>query len=115
MLLIHGGAFADWFVPLVTRVDGEGFRIIRVRLAGYGPNQSVTSISLPDHARRLAELLAVLNTSGHTGPATRRASNPDHQGSERPASTFAAQPRWFVTLLAGGQLGDTGTEMDLRE
>lgn len=74
LLLVHGGVFADWFVPLVARASWEGFRVIRVRRAGYGPKPPATSVSLQDHARHLADLLAVLNISrahvaGHSSGA----------------------------------------------
>jgi pimeloyl-ACP methyl ester carboxylesterase len=73
-LLVHGGVFADWFVPLVANASWEGFRVIRVRRAGYGPKSPATSLSMQDHARHLADLLAVLNINrthlaGHSSGA----------------------------------------------
>jgi hypothetical protein len=29
LLLVHGGVFTDWFLPLATSTALEGFRIIR--------------------------------------------------------------------------------------
>jgi len=74
LLLVHGGVFADWFSPLATSVALEGFRVIRVRRAGYGPVAPSEPISLRDHASHLAALLASLHmervhVAGHSSGA----------------------------------------------
>jgi len=56
LLLVHAGVFADWFVPLAASKTLDGFRVIRVRRAGYGPNAPKHSLTLQDHARHLAAL-----------------------------------------------------------
>ena len=38
LLLVHAGVFANWFVPMAASRVLEGFRVIRVRRAGYGRN-----------------------------------------------------------------------------
>jgi len=72
--LVHGGVFADWFLPLATSVALESFRVIRVRRAGYGPLAPMEPISLRDHARHLAVLLTSLHLekvhlAGHSSGA----------------------------------------------
>ena len=74
LLLVHGGVFADWFLPLATSVALESFRVIRVRRPGYGPRAPMEPISLRDHARDLAVLLTSLHLekvhlAGHSSGA----------------------------------------------
>ena len=74
LLLVHGGVFADWFLPLATSAALEGLRIIRVRRAGYSRVPPSEPISLRDHARHLAALLASLHiekvhVAGHSSGA----------------------------------------------
>ena len=60
LLLVHAGVFADWFAPM-TRSDAlHGFRVIRVRRAGYGPN-APKGPTLQDHANHLWTLSRVLH------------------------------------------------------
>jgi len=61
LLLVHAGVFADWFVPLANSTALDGFRIIRVRRAGYGTVAPSTPVSLHHHAQHLARLLGALN------------------------------------------------------
>ncbi len=60
ILLVHGGVFADWFLPLSASSTLDGFRVIRVRRAGYGPNAPELHLSLADHAGHLAALADLL-------------------------------------------------------
>jgi pimeloyl-ACP methyl ester carboxylesterase len=65
LLLVHGGVFADWFLPLAESETLRGFHVIRVRRAGYGRTPPPASVSLNEHARHLALLLRSL----HVGTA----------------------------------------------
>ena len=42
ILLVHAGAFSDWFAPVAATAELNGFRVIRLRRAGY-VNGSVPS------------------------------------------------------------------------
>ena len=61
VLLVHAGVFADWFVPLAASPVLDGFRVIRLRRAGYlsGPPPA-RHLTLRDHARHAAALLDAL-------------------------------------------------------
>jgi pimeloyl-ACP methyl ester carboxylesterase len=61
ILLVHAGVFADWFLPLAESDTLRGFRVIRVRRAGYGPTPPSAPVSIREHARHLAALLKLLN------------------------------------------------------
>lgn len=56
LLLVHAGVFGDWFLPLAASPTLDGFRVIRVHRAGYGPNAPAHHLTLGDHARHLATL-----------------------------------------------------------
>jgi pimeloyl-ACP methyl ester carboxylesterase len=56
LLLVHGGVFANWFAPMFASHTLDGFRIIRVRRAGYGPRVPKNSLTIQDHANHLAGL-----------------------------------------------------------
>jgi pimeloyl-ACP methyl ester carboxylesterase len=58
ILLVHGGVFADWFVPLAASQTLSAFTVFLVRRAGYGQNSPKQSLSVKDHARHLAALAA---------------------------------------------------------
>src|SRR5438128_1600123 len=61
LLLIHAGVFADWFVPLASSPILEGFRVIRVRRAGYKAGSAPTShVTIGAHAQHCAALLDAL-------------------------------------------------------
>lgn len=60
LLLVHAGVFADWFLPMAASESLDGFRIIRVRRAGYGPNAPKRPLTLQDHASHLAALSDLL-------------------------------------------------------
>jgi pimeloyl-ACP methyl ester carboxylesterase len=74
ILLVHAGAFADWFVPLAASPTLDGFRIIRIRRAGYGPKAPTSHLSIRDHANHLlalADLLGIqkAHVVGHSSGA----------------------------------------------
>src|SRR5215469_4458386 len=56
LLLVHGGVFADWFVPLATSQTLFGLTVFLVRRAGYGETPPKQTLSMKDHARHLAVL-----------------------------------------------------------
>jgi len=65
LLLIHAGVFADWFVPLASSPILEGFRVIRVRRAGYKAGSAPTShLTIGAHAHHCAALLDALGIGG---------------------------------------------------
>jgi pimeloyl-ACP methyl ester carboxylesterase len=75
ILLVHAGAFSDWFGPVAVTAELSGFRVIRVRRAGYVTG-SVPSrhLSISDHARHCGLLLDALGLSkahvcGHSSGA----------------------------------------------
>jgi hypothetical protein len=52
--LVHAGVFADWFTPLARSTAPAGFRVIRVRRAGYNgahPHSRSASGNTPDTSR----------------------------------------------------------------
>jgi pimeloyl-ACP methyl ester carboxylesterase len=58
ILLVHAGVFVDWFTPLAASRAMDGFRVIRMRRAGYlsGPPPA-HHLTLGDHARHAGALL----------------------------------------------------------
>ncbi len=62
LVLVHAGVFADWFVPLAASQTLNGFRVIRVRRAGYGLNAPKRPLTLQDHASHLWALSELLDT-----------------------------------------------------
>jgi pimeloyl-ACP methyl ester carboxylesterase len=75
VLLVHGGAFSDWFAPAAATAELAGFRVLRPRRAGYvsraAPGRHLT---LADHARHCASLLEALgieaaHVCGHSSGA----------------------------------------------
>jgi pimeloyl-ACP methyl ester carboxylesterase len=65
VLLMHAGAFADWFVPMATDPALGGHRVIRLIRAGYTAAPAPAGLTIADHAGHAAELLRRLGT----GPA----------------------------------------------
>ena len=65
ILLIHGGVFSEWFLPLADGPTLDGFRVIRMIRAGYpaGP-APVGHVTIADHAAHCATLLDTLGI-GH--------------------------------------------------
>jgi pimeloyl-ACP methyl ester carboxylesterase len=61
IFLVHAGVFADWFLPLSESRELAGFRVIRVRRAGYGSHSPKGHLTLADHARHIRMLAAHLN------------------------------------------------------
>lgn len=73
ILLIHGGVFSDWFVPVAARPELQDFRVIRVRRAGYG-SEPAGHLTLADHAEHCSRLLDELgidaaHVCGHSSGA----------------------------------------------
>src|SRR4051812_29135784 len=74
LVLVHAGVFADWFVPLAASDTIRGFRVLRVRRAGYGQTPPSAPVSIADHAQHLAALLRLLEIAkahvvGHSSGA----------------------------------------------
>src|SRR3954471_671353 len=74
LLLVHAGVFADWFVPLAASQTLDGFRVIRVRRAGYGESVPASHLTIRDHARHLTALadtlgLDTVHLVGHSSSA----------------------------------------------
>ena len=71
VVLVHAGVFSDWFLPVSKSPALEGFRVIRVRRAGYGTEVPPQHLTLGDHARHMAALahhlgLSRLHWVGHS-------------------------------------------------
>ncbi len=79
VLLMHAGAFADWFVPMATDPALGGHRVIRLIRAGYTAAPAPAGLTIADHAGHAAELLRRLGT----GPA--------HVVAHSSATTIALQ------------------------
>jgi len=74
LLLVHAGVFADWFVPLAASQTLDGFRVVRVRRAGYGPNAPASPLTVQKHAGHLTALadyleLGAVHIVGHSSGA----------------------------------------------
>ena len=74
LLLVHAGVFADWFVPLAASQTLDGFRVIRVRRAGYGSNAPASHLTIQNHAGHLTGLadlleLDAVHVVGHSSGA----------------------------------------------
>lgn len=54
IVLVHAGVFGDWFLPLSESRVLDGFRVIRVRRAGYGARTPAGHLTLGDHAHHVA-------------------------------------------------------------
>jgi pimeloyl-ACP methyl ester carboxylesterase len=71
VVLVHAGVFSDWFTPLSETRALDGFRVIRVRRAGYGANVTSGHLSVADHARHIGALadhlsIKTLHWVGHS-------------------------------------------------
>jgi len=64
IVLFHAGGFADWFLPTATILREQGFRVVRLRRAGYGDTAPPPALSLADHARHSAAALDHLGLRG---------------------------------------------------
>lgn len=61
ILLVHGGVFSDWFATVAASPELDGFRVIRVRRAGYVAGSPPSGhLTLNAHAAHCALLLADL-------------------------------------------------------
>lgn len=74
IFLVHAGVFGDWFLPVSDSAALEGFRVIRMHRAGYGPEAPDRHLTLADHARHVAALanhlgLARIHVVGHSSGA----------------------------------------------
>jgi pimeloyl-ACP methyl ester carboxylesterase len=56
VFLVHAGVFSDWFLPVSLARSLDGFRVIRVRRAGYGGPTPSRHLTIADHARHVAAL-----------------------------------------------------------
>ena len=56
VFLVHAGVFSDWFLPVSETPSLDGFRVVRVRRAGYGPMPPSRHLTIADHARHVAAL-----------------------------------------------------------
>jgi pimeloyl-ACP methyl ester carboxylesterase len=56
IVLVHAGVFSDWFLPVSKSPTLDGFRVIRVRRAGYGPVSPTHHLTIRDHARHVGAL-----------------------------------------------------------
>lgn len=71
IFLAHAGVFSEWFAPLYANPLLDGFRLTRMRRAGYGSIQPARHLTLADHAQHagaLADHLGVtrLHWVGHS-------------------------------------------------
>jgi pimeloyl-ACP methyl ester carboxylesterase len=56
VFLVHAGVFSDWFLPLSERGSFDGFRVVRIRRAGYGDSIPSGHLTIADHARHIGAL-----------------------------------------------------------
>jgi pimeloyl-ACP methyl ester carboxylesterase len=63
LLLVHAGVFSAWFAPLADSPSLDGFRVLRVRRAGYDDAPPAGHVTLADHARHVAVLAEQLGLS----------------------------------------------------
>ena len=56
VFLVHAGVFSDWFLPVSETPALRGFRVVRVRRAGYGDSIPAHHLTVADHARHVAAL-----------------------------------------------------------
>ena len=71
IVLVHAGVFSEWFRPLSLSPTLDGFRVIRVQRAGYGPVSPPQHLTLGDHARQVGALadhlgLSTMHWVGHS-------------------------------------------------
>jgi pimeloyl-ACP methyl ester carboxylesterase len=92
ILLVHAGVFADWFLPMAASHALNGFRVIRVRRAGYGPSVSYvtknTSQGMHSNTIVRKTLENKANSPGgaeqeYLGSRTPRSCNTRHAGTPR--------------------------------
>jgi pimeloyl-ACP methyl ester carboxylesterase len=56
VFLVHAGVFSDWFLPVSETRSLDGFRVVRIRRAGYGGPMPSRHLTIADHARHAAAL-----------------------------------------------------------
>ena len=75
VLLVHGGVFSDWFLPVTHASQLGRYRLIRIRRAGFLDGTApAVPLSFADHARHCALLLDALGLNdahvcGHSSGA----------------------------------------------
>jgi pimeloyl-ACP methyl ester carboxylesterase len=133
ILLVHAGVFADWFLPLAASPVLEGFRVIRMRRAGYTSGSlPAEHLSIGAHGRHCAALLDTLGIEqahvvGHSSSALMAvelaADRPELVRSlvlvEPASAPSLASPadaeidrRVLGPALAAAAAGDVGTAFD---
>jgi len=60
IFLVHAGVFSDWFRFVGESEELAGFRVVRLRRAGYGQFEPTRHLTLGDHAQHAAALAARL-------------------------------------------------------
>jgi len=63
IVLVHAGVFSEWFLPLSESPALAGFRVMRIRRAGYGPVSPTQHLSLGEHAHHVGALADHLGLS----------------------------------------------------
>ena len=103
ILLVHAGVFADWFLPLAASPVLEGFRVIRMRRAGYASGSPPPAhLSIAAHAGHCAGLLDTLGVE--------QAHVVGHSSSALIAVELAADRPHLVRSLALTNLGQLDLE-----
>jgi pimeloyl-ACP methyl ester carboxylesterase len=75
VLLVHGGVLSDWFAAVAANPELDGFRVIRMRRAGYVDGSPPSRhLTVNDHAEHCALLLNELGVDaahvcGHSSGA----------------------------------------------
>jgi pimeloyl-ACP methyl ester carboxylesterase len=76
VLLLHAGAFGDWFGPVFDEPALDGVRLVEVHRAGYGDSSTPeTHLTFADHARQARRLLREIGIEratwvGHSSSAS---------------------------------------------
>lgn len=71
IFLVHAGVFSEWFRLVYQSPTLDGFRLVRLRRAGYGPSQPKAHLTLANHAEHAAALadhlgLKAIHWVGHS-------------------------------------------------
>ena len=65
VLLVHAGLLSGWFLPVSRSAQLEGFRVVRLRRAGYVPGRPpARHLSIADHAHHCAAVIDALGLGG---------------------------------------------------
>lgn len=127
VLLVHGGVFADWFVPVAEDPALQGVRVIRIRRAGYVTGAAPPRpLTIGDHGQLCSGVLEALGVHrahvvGHSSGALASVElaldrpalvaslllvEPARAGDTWPASAEARAQ--VAPLLAAARAGDVG-------